>query len=157
MGHRALCSMPMSYALRDMTNWNERNRSVIEQFRAGGGKAGARPLLLLTTTGARSGRPHTTPLMYLADGDSFAVIASKGGDPRHPDWYRNLVANPTVRVEVGGEDFETEARVADPEERDRLFALQAARYSFFAGYQDKVKRRIPVVVLARKPSSRRPA
>ena len=140
-----------------MTNWNEHNRSVIEQFRAKGGSSGARPLLLLTTTGAKSGRPHTTPLMYLADGDSFAVIASKGGEPKHPDWYRNLVANPTVRVEVAGEDFETQARVAEPEERDRLFALQGAHYPFFAGYQNKVKRRIPVVVLERQQSGVRSA
>jgi deazaflavin-dependent oxidoreductase (nitroreductase family) len=135
-----------------MTNWNERNRNVIEEFRANGGRAGARPLLLLTTTGAKSGRPHTTPLMYLADGDSLAVIASKGGDPSHPDWYRNLVANPTVRVEIDGDSFETQARVAEPEERDRLFALQVERYPFFGQYQQKVKRRIPVVVLERRPS-----
>ncbi|MPZ48845.1 MAG: nitroreductase family deazaflavin-dependent oxidoreductase [Dehalococcoidia bacterium] len=133
-----------------MTSWNEHNLGVIEQFRAKGGRDGARPLLLLTTTGAKSGRPHTTPLMYLADGDRFAVIASKGGAANHPDWYWNLVANPSVRVEVGGESFETQARVAEPEERDRLFALQAERYPFFAGYQKKVKRRIPVVVLQRR-------
>ena len=132
-----------------MTNWNERNRSVIEEFRANGGRAGTRPLLLLTTTGAKSGRPHTTPLIYLADGNSMAVIASKGGDPSNPDWYRNLVANPTVRVEVKGESFETQARVAEPEERDRLFALQVEQYPFFGQYQQKVKRRIPVVVLER--------
>jgi deazaflavin-dependent oxidoreductase (nitroreductase family) len=133
-----------------MTNWNERNRSVIEEFRANKGRAGAQPLLLLTTTGAKTGRQHITPLMYLADGDSLAVIASKGGHPSHPDWYRNLVANPTVTVEVGSETFETEAQVAEPAERDRLFALQAARYPFFAEYQQKVKRRIPVVVLKRR-------
>jgi deazaflavin-dependent oxidoreductase (nitroreductase family) len=137
-----------------MTNWNERNRSVIEEFRANNGRAGAAPLLLLTTTGARSGRPHVTPLMYLADGDRLAVIASKGGHPSDPDWYRNLVANPTVTVEVGSERFETEARVAEPEERDRLFALQAARYPFFAEYQQKVARRIPVVVLERGAASK---
>jgi deazaflavin-dependent oxidoreductase (nitroreductase family) len=132
-----------------MTNWNERNRAVIEEFRANNGRAGNAPLLLLTTTGRKSGRPHTTPLMYLADGDRLAVIASKGGHPSHPDWYRNIVANPTVRVEVGNESFETRASIAEPEERDRLFALQAERHPFFAEYQQKVRRRIPVVVLKR--------
>jgi len=139
-----------------MTNWNERNKSVIKEFRANGGRAGNGPLLLLTTTGAKSGRPHITPLMYLADGDRLAVIASKGGHPSHPDWFRNLVANPTVTVELESESFETEARVAEPEERDRLFALQAERYPFFAEYQQKVKRRIPVVVLKRQTASREP-
>ena len=130
-------------------NWNTQNRPVIERFRASGGKAGERPLLLLTTLGARTGRPHTTPLMYLLDGDRLAVIASRGGSAGHPDWYHNLVANPSVTVEVGGETFETQAVVADPREQQRLFAIQAERYPFFAGYQRKVKRRIPVVILER--------
>ena len=135
-----------------MTNWNERNRAVIDEFRANNGRAGSAgndALLLLTTTGRKSGRPHTTPLMYLADGDRLAVIASKGGHPSDPDWYRNIVANPKVRVEVGDESFETEAIIAEPEERDRLFAVQAERHPFFAEYQQKVTRRIPVVVLRR--------
>ena len=133
-----------------MTDWNERNRRVIDEYRATEGKTGQRPLLLLTTTGAKSGRRHTTPLMYLEDGTRLAVIASKGGNPANPDWYHNLVANPIVTVEVGGETFETEARVAEPAERDRLFAAQAERYSFFAEYQRRVKRRIPVIILERK-------
>src|SRR4051812_19164878 len=115
-----------------MTNWNERNRTVIVAFRANNGRANGPALLLLTTIGRKSGRPHVTPLMYLADGDRFAIIASKGGHPSDPDWYRNLVANPTVTVEVGGETFDTEAQVAEPEERDRLFGLQAERHPFFA-------------------------
>src|SRR5436190_10276998 len=94
---------PLIFKGRSMTNWNERNKSVIEEFRASGGRAGSGPLLLLTTTGARSGRPHITPLMYLEDGDRLAVIASKGGHPSHPDWFRNLVANPTVTVELESE------------------------------------------------------
>ena len=133
-----------------MSEWNQRNRSVINEFRANGGHAGDRPLLLLTTTGARSGRRHTTPLMYLSDGDRLAVFASKGGDPAHPDWYHNLVANPTVTVEVAGDCFESQAIVAEPGERDRLYSLQSERYPNFAEYQQKAKRRIPVVLLERK-------
>ena len=133
-----------------MSEWNQRNRSVIDDFRANGGSSGDRPLLLLTTTGARTGRRHTTPLMYLSDGERLAVFASKGGDPAHPDWYHNLVANPTVTVEVDGESFETQAVVAEPPERDRLYAIQSERYPNFAEYQQKAKRRIPVIVLERK-------
>jgi len=134
----------------NVSEWNERNRKTIEEFRANGGNVAGRPLLLLTTTGAKSGRRHTTPLMYLADEDRLAVFASKGGNPKHPDWYHNLVANNTVTVEVGGETFETQAMIADPVERDRLYATQCERYPIFAEYQQKAKRRIPVVVLSRK-------
>ena len=86
---------------------NDLNRQVIEEFRANAGRLGGkhegRPLLLLTTTGRKTGRTHTTPVMYLADGNGYCVFASKGGAPEHPAWYRNLVANPRVIVEVGTE------------------------------------------------------
>ena len=136
-----------------MQDLHERNRKNIEEFRANGGKIGGgftgAPLLLLTTTGARSGKPYTTPVMYLPDGDRLAVFASKGGAPTHPDWYHNLVAHPTVTLEVGTDTFEAHASVATGEERDKLFARQAELYPQFAEYQKKTSRQIPVVVLQR--------
>jgi deazaflavin-dependent oxidoreductase (nitroreductase family) len=132
----------------NVPEWNERNRQTIEEFRANGRKS-SRPLLLLTTTGAKSGKRHTTPLMYLPDGDRMAIFASKGGNPRNPDWYHNLVANKEVTVEVDGQTYTTEAVVAEPDERDRLYARQSELYPNFAEYQSLVKRRIPVVILNR--------
>src|SRR5215469_6544156 len=98
-----------------MIDQNDYNRQVIEEFRAGRGKPGGRwegrPLLLLTTTGARSGQPRTTPMMYIPDGDRLLVIASNIGAPRHPDWYHNLIAHSEVTVEVGTEIYEANAIV----------------------------------------------
>ena len=136
-----------------MTDWNDFNQNLIAEYRANGGQvtgqfAGA-PLLLLTTTGAKSGQPRTTPLAYTADGDRLLVIASKGGAPTHPDWYHNLVANTDVTVEVGTETFPARATVPDGEERDRLFNQMAAQMAGFADYQRNTTRRIPVVVLER--------
>jgi deazaflavin-dependent oxidoreductase (nitroreductase family) len=144
---------PRAKAGQTLNEWNERNRQVIEEFRTNGGKWEDRPLLLLTTTGAKSGKQHTTPLMYLEEGNQLSIFASKGGDPSNPSWYYNIVANPTVTIEVGTEKFETEARVASPEERDRLYAKQVEAYPFFGDYQAKVTRRIPVVVFERKSAS----
>jgi deazaflavin-dependent oxidoreductase (nitroreductase family) len=124
------------------------NRKVIEEYRADKG-AGGRPLLLLTTTGARTGEPRTTPMMYVPDGDRLLVIASNAGAPKHPDWYRNLVANPDVTVEVDAEKFEATAEVPSGAERDRLFAGIVEKYPFFADHQAGVTRTIPVVVLVR--------
>ena len=130
------------------------NRAIIEEFRASGGNVGGpfegATLLLLTTIGARSGRRHTTPLMYLADGERFVVFGSKGGAPTNPDWYHNLRANPLVTVEVGPDKFEARATVATGEERDRLFARQKALRQQFAEYEAKTTRTIPVIVLERK-------
>jgi deazaflavin-dependent oxidoreductase (nitroreductase family) len=133
-----------------MSDWNSK---VIEEFRAnqgrvGGGFTGA-PMLLLTTTGRRTGERRTNPMMYLADGDRLLVFASKGGAPTHPDWYRNLVANPSVTVEVGTETYPAHAVVLKGEERDRLYAEQSARYPGFGDYQRKTDRIIPVVALLR--------
>ena len=131
---------------------NDINVDVIEQFRTNNGSIfsgmfkGAR-LLLLTTTGAKSGKKRVNPLAFTRDGDDYVVIASKGGSPTHPDWYRNLVANPQVTVEVGTQRFEARARVAGGTERDRLYAAQAAIMPGFADYQRKTSRQIPVVVL----------
>ena len=136
-----------------MADVNEFNRDVIEEFRANGGKvsgpfAGA-PLLLLTTTGAKSGQTRTNPVVYTKDGDRLVIIASKGGAPKSPDWYHNLVANPTVTIELPGEKFEARASVAEGEERDRLYAAQAEVMPTFNDYQQKTSRRIPVVLLER--------
>ncbi len=129
------------------------NQRVIAEFRANGGKVGGpfdgSPMLLLTTTGARSSRPRTTPLVYTTDGDRIVIIASKAGAPTNPDWYHNLVANPLATIEIGSERFQARATVAEGEERDRLYSQQAARMPGFAEYQKKTTRRIPVVVLER--------
>jgi deazaflavin-dependent oxidoreductase (nitroreductase family) len=139
---------------RDARAWNNFNQDIIDQFRANNGRIpegqfkGA-PLLLLTTTGARSGKQYTSPLAHTREGDKYVVIASKGGAPTNPDWYHNLVAHPRVTVEVGTDKFEANARVAEGEERERLYAAQAERMPGFAEYQKKTSRLIPVVVLER--------
>ena len=110
----------------------------------------ARPLLLLTTTGAKSGQLRTKPMMYIPDGDRLLVIASNAGAPTHPDWYRNLVAYPAVTVEVGNEIFEAIAIVTEGTERQRLWTRVVELYPFFADHQAKVTRQIPVIVLERR-------
>jgi deazaflavin-dependent oxidoreductase (nitroreductase family) len=137
-----------------MTDRNNWNAQTIEAFRANGGKVGGmwegRPLLLLTTTGAKSGRQHTTPTMYLRDGDRLLIFASKGGAPTHPHWYHNLLAHPEVSVEVGPETYQAMATIITGEERDRLYARQAELYPQFADYQSRTSRKIPVIALERK-------
>ena len=123
------------------------NRELIERFRADGGVTDGRALLLLTTTGARSGRPYTTPMMFIDDGDRLLVVASNAGAPKHPDWYRNLVAHPEVTVEITGDTYQADAVPLRGEERDRVFAAICERFPFFADHQAKVTRRIPVVAL----------
>lgn len=135
------------------------NAAIIEEFRANGGTVGGQfagaPMLLLHTTGARSGRERVNPLVYQAEGDDMIVFASKGGAPSHPDWYRNLMAHPDVTVEVGGETVAVRARVAQGAEYERLWARQTELMPGFADYQSRTRRRIPVVVLerARGPAS----
>lgn len=132
---------------------NERNRAVIEEFRSKSGRVGGvwegRPLLLLTTTGAKSGAQHTTPLMHHREGDRVFVFASRGGAPTSPDWYHNLVANPTVTVELESDRFEAGAVVLEGAERDRVYAIQGTNFPQFAEYQAKTTRKIPVVELVR--------
>jgi deazaflavin-dependent oxidoreductase (nitroreductase family) len=136
--------------MADRQDWNAK---TIEEFRANEGRVGGvfegAPLLLLTTTGARSGKTRVNPMMYLADGDRLVVFASKGGAPTHPDWYHNLVANPDASVELGTDQFPVRATVATGDERDRLFAEQKRRYPQFAEYETKTDRTIPVIVLER--------
>jgi deazaflavin-dependent oxidoreductase (nitroreductase family) len=126
------------------------NRQLIEQFRKKRGPAQFRPLLLLNTIGARSGRRRTTPMMYVPDGDRLLVLASNAGAPAHPDWYHNLVANPEVTVELGPETYDAVAVIPSEEERDGLFHAIVERYPFFAEHQARAGRRIPVVVLQRR-------
>ena len=135
------------------TDYNDFNRKLIEEYRANGGKvsgmfAGA-PLLLLTSTGARSGQPRVAPLAYTTDNDRLVVIASKGGAPTHPDWFYNVRANPDVTVELGAETFPARATIAQGAERQRLFDQMAAQMPNFAEYQRNTTRQIPVIVLER--------
>ena len=106
-------------------------------------------VLLLTTTGRKSGEEHTTPLIHRRDGDRFVIIASKGGAPTHPAWYHNLRAHPEVTLEVGREKFRARASVATDAERRRLYDKHAERMPAFWDYEKKTTRRIPVVVLDR--------
>ncbi len=137
--------------MADMNDWN---RQTIEAFRANGGKVGGvwegRPLLLLTTTGAKSGQRRTTPVMYLPDGDRLLVFATKAGAPTNPAWYHNLIAYPEVTVEVGTETYEATATSLTSEERDRLYAKQASLYPQFGEYQARATRKIPVIALERR-------
>jgi deazaflavin-dependent oxidoreductase (nitroreductase family) len=143
-----------------MRDWEAFNRGVVDQFRANGGvgpgRWADRPLLLLTTIGAKSGQLRTTPLLYSTDGDRLVVIASKGGEPTNPDWYHNLLAQPEATVEVGGERFPVRATIAEGAERRRLFDQQAAQMPFFADYERTAPREIPVVVLTRLDISSHP-
>ena len=136
------------------TDMKSFNQQVIEEFRANGGKVGGQfegaPMLVLTTIGAKTGRRLTSPLVYAKDGERLLIFASKAGAPTNPAWYHNLVANPTVTVEVGTETFEARAAVVTGDERDRLYAEQAKRMPGFAAYQEKTTRVIPVVALERQ-------
>ena len=136
-----------------MSELNDFNQQVIKEFRANQGKVGGQlaniPLLLLTMTGAKSGRTITKPLAYTRDGDRIVVIASFAGAPKNPAWYNNLVAHLEVTVELGGERFRARATVTSGEERQRLFDNQAKQMPIFTEYQKKTTRQIPVIVLTR--------
>jgi deazaflavin-dependent oxidoreductase (nitroreductase family) len=140
-----------------MSEYNDWNQKIIDEFRANDGKVGGQfegaPVLLLTTTGAKSGRRHTTPMMYQVGDDTLYVFASKAGAPTHPDWYHNLMANPTVTVEVGTATYEATAAALPRDERDRVYAEQVARFPGFGEYQEKTTRVIPVVAITRVPSA----
>lgn len=129
----------------------ETNRRVIQQFRAGGAVDGMRrdALLLLTTTGRRTGEPRTTPLMFFRDGDRVVVIASNVGAREHPDWYRNLVVEPRVRVEIGDDVYPALATTLEGTDRARVWANLVAAYPFFVDHQAGTTRTIPLVVLTR--------
>jgi len=137
-----------------MTNPNDRNKNIIDEFRANDGKVGGpfagRQLLLLHTIGAKSKQARVNPVAYTTDGDQLVVIASKGGASTNPDWYYNIVAHPQVTVEVGTEQFQAKARVISAEpERKRLYNKMVAVMPGFAAYERKTTRVIPVIALTR--------
>jgi deazaflavin-dependent oxidoreductase (nitroreductase family) len=127
------------------------NTPVIDEFRASGGRLGGNfegaPMLLLHSTGAKSGKERVNPVMYQAVGSNYAVFASKAGAPTNPDWFHNLVAHPEATVEVGTESRAVRARVASGDERDGIWETQKQRYPGFADYERATTREIPVVIL----------
>lgn len=134
-----------------MSEWNDRNQKIIDEFRANAGKVGGpfegRSLLLLHTRGAKSGEERINPVAYVRDGDRYVVIASKGGAPTNPDWYYNLVANPDVTIEVGREKINARASVTEEPERTRLYNKMVDMMPGFDEYRKKTNRQIPVFVL----------
>ncbi|MGH9017336.1 MAG: nitroreductase family deazaflavin-dependent oxidoreductase [Acidimicrobiales bacterium] len=137
-----------------MAEANDFNSAVIEEFRANAGKLGGNfegaPMLLLHTTGAKSGQERVNPVMYRKVGDDVAVFASKAGAPTNPDWYHNLVAHPAVTAEIGTETLSLTARVAPDDERSAIWEDQKRDYPGFAEYEANTSRQIPVVILEGK-------
>lgn len=134
-----------------MAEPNDWNAKIIQEFRANDGKVGGpfegALILLLHTTGAKTGKERVNPMMYRRVGGNYVVFASKAGAPTNPDWYHNLVANPAVRAEIGRQTLDLTARVADSAEREPIWAAQKADYPGFAEYERKTSRQIPVVIL----------
>ena len=134
--------------MSDRQDWNKR---IIEEFRANQGKVGGMfegtPILLLHHTGAKSGKVRVNPLAYQTSGNRLVVFASKGGAPTNPDWFHNLKANPRATVEVGTETRDVRARVAEGEEREKIWSRQKEIMPGFAGYETKTTRQIPVIIL----------
>jgi deazaflavin-dependent oxidoreductase (nitroreductase family) len=135
-----------------MSDESEHNQSIINEFRANGGKVGGyfagRTLLLLHTIGAKSQQERINPTAYVRDNERFVVIASNSGEATNPSWYYNIVANPLVTIEVGTEKFQARASVAEEPERTRLYDKMVEMMPGFAEYRLKTTRIIPVVVLA---------
>ena len=128
----------------------------VQRYRETGGEVGHRwkrgsKILLLTTKGRTTGEPRTTPLIYEEDGDRYVIVASQGGAPTHPGWYRNLTKNPEVELQVLDEVFPARARTAEGEERERLWKLVNQQWPDYDAYQTRTDREIPVVVLERAP------
>ncbi len=132
---------------------NDFNQQIIDEFHANGGKVGGPfagvGILLLHTTGAKSGKPRVNPVAYRRDGDDFVIIASKGGAPTNPDWFHNLRAHPDVTVEVGTEQFDVKARITEDGERERRWTETKGELPQFGEYEQKTDRQIPVIVLER--------
>ena len=133
-----------------MSDWNT---SIIEAFRANAGKVGGpfegAPMVVLHTTGAKSGQERVNPLVYQAVADDIAIFASKGGAPDNPDWFHNLRAHPDVTVEIGTETLPMRARVTEGDEREHIWSRQKELMPGFAGYEANTSRQIPVVLLQR--------
>jgi deazaflavin-dependent oxidoreductase (nitroreductase family) len=130
------------------------NKKIIEEFRANDGVVGGHfegaTLLLLHTTGAKSGKPHINPVTYFKDGERYVIVASNQGGPNNPDWYYNLIANPKVNVEVGAEQFDAVAELTSEPERTQLYEKMEARRATFSEYKKQTSRSIPVVILKPK-------
>ncbi len=139
--------------MSDTASANEWNRRIIEEFRENGGKVGGpfegARMLLLHHKGARTGTERVNPLVYQPVGEGFAVFASKAGAPTNPDWYHNLIANPEATVEIGEDTVRVRARVAEGEERERIWTRQKQDRPNFADYEKKTSRQIPVLILER--------
>jgi deazaflavin-dependent oxidoreductase (nitroreductase family) len=133
------------------TGADERNASVIAEFRASRGQVGGyfegAPLLLLHTVGARTGKPRVNPVMYLADNGRYLIVATKAGSDNDPAWYHNLLAHPDTKIEVGDHILDVHATELKGHERDDRYAEQARRYPGFAAYQQATSRTIPVIAL----------
>ena len=140
--------------MSEMNDFNDWDRRIIEEFRANGGNVGGPfagvPLLLLMTTGAKSGQQRISPMAYLSEGSHIYVFAGNRGAPANPGWYHNLVAHPDVTVELGTEKFEARATVVDSAEWDRLGSIQVQKLPGLAELQAKITRKVPVVLLERK-------
>ena len=135
-----------------MTSQYLHGKAHVEKYRETGGEVGhiwkeGSTILLLTTTGRKSGNLTTTPLIYARDGDRYVIVASKGGAPDHPGWYRNLVKTPEVEVQVKDDQFFARARTAEGEERERLWKLVNEVWPHYEEYATRTERQIPVVVL----------
>ncbi len=134
-----------------MSDVNDRNKMIIDEFRTHQGKVGGgfegKTLLLLHTRGAKSGEERINPVAYVKDQDRYVVIASKGGAPTNPDWYYNILKNPTVSIEVGTEKLQTQASVAEEPARTRLYNKMVDMMPGFDDYRRKTTRQIPVIVL----------
>lgn len=135
---------------KNVRRWSSAHRIL---FRSSGGRVGKRlvsnDMLLLTTAGRHTGDPHTVPLLYLHDGDALVVIASYGGRPEHPEWYRNLVKDSHVGVRTATDTFKATARTASDDERTQLWSRVLEAYDGYRVYQERTEREIPVVVLER--------
>ena len=134
------------------------NAAIIDEFRANGGKVGGRfegaPMLLLHHTGRTSGTVRVSPLVYRREGDAWVVFGSKAGAPEHPDWFLNLRANPLAEIEVGTETVPVSVRIAEGDERDRIWEAQKRDMPGFADYEATAgDRQIPVIVLERRPDA----
>jgi deazaflavin-dependent oxidoreductase (nitroreductase family) len=133
-----------------MSDWNKK---IIEEFRANDGKVGGifanNTLLLLHTTGAKSGKERINPLVTFEEGDNLVVVASKGGAPSHPDWYHNIIANPIVGVEYGTEEFQARVNETSEPERTRLYEKMESKMASFTEYKKTAGRVIPVLTLSR--------
>ena len=129
----------------------EHNRQLIAQYRADGGASmGDRPLVLLTTVGRKTGMPRTTPMMFVRDDERIFVVASNAGAPKDPQWYRNLINDPSVTVELPGEEFKARATPLDGADYDRTWTMIKERFPFFAEHDERAGRRIPVVELIKQ-------